>query len=135
MVVKGKTTGRGRSADPVTPSPSMRGRARTAEATEARRAELIAAAAGAPLIDSSSNSSASSSSNSSPTHPPKPSGGVRRGNSHARDTERAKIRVSGPPITELRRYQPVPATDGEGQRQSQDVQSKNYRPNRSRQQH
>ncbi|EFX63018.1 hypothetical protein DAPPUDRAFT_119613 [Daphnia pulex] len=72
MVVKGKTTGRGRSVDTVTPSPSMRGRARTAEATEARRAELIAAAAGAPLIDSSSSSSSSSSANSSPTHPPNP---------------------------------------------------------------
>jgi hypothetical protein len=72
-VVKGKAnTGRGRSTDPVTPSPSVRGRARTAEATEARRAELIAAAAGTPLLDSSSSPSSSSSSNSSPTHPPNP---------------------------------------------------------------
>ncbi|EFX70725.1 hypothetical protein DAPPUDRAFT_112454 [Daphnia pulex] len=49
----------------------MRGRSRTAEATEARRAEIIAAATGLPL-DSSTSSSSSSSSSPSPTHPPIP---------------------------------------------------------------
>jgi hypothetical protein len=51
-----------------------------------------------------------------------------RSNSGARDTERAKIRVSGPTIVKLRRYygRPYPTTDGEGQRQSKDVQSKDY---------
>lgn len=58
--------GRGRGTETVTPSPSVRRWTQTREVSEARRAELLAAAE-LPL-DTSSSESESSCSNSCPIH-------------------------------------------------------------------